>query len=96
MSARAATEPTIDAGYTTAGAFPKAKLSVSFLTPLGSLSPGFNERHSLKRRPLVSLQSTRQQKVPDFSAVIVSVLAIQCSFDAALSIKGAEQSSVHR
>jgi hypothetical protein len=36
------------------------------------------------------------KKVPDFSGVIVSVLAIQCSFDAALSIKGAEQSSVHR
>jgi len=36
MSARTTTESTLDAGYTTAGASPTAKLSVSFLHLWGS------------------------------------------------------------
>jgi hypothetical protein len=36
MSARTTTKSTLDAGYTTAGASPKAKLSISFLRLWGS------------------------------------------------------------
>ena len=36
MSARTTTESTVDAGYTTAGASQKAKLSISFLLLWGS------------------------------------------------------------